>query len=373
MNNVIRQDTFALSVNSFNESGFYQIRKSEREYFNNYLKQVFIVEADEPNSTDSSASPFIGVIINKLLYDSIDDGDIVTIDKFGQLRVILTRRANHNTILVTERCNNLCLFCSQPPREEKDDWLLSYGALALAAFQFDGEIGISGGEPLLYGNTFTKFLEFVSQHTPKTRLHVLTNGRALSDLEFTERVASKARSMFITFGIPLYSVKASVHDYLVGKNGAFSETVRGIINAGNSGISVEVRFIPTQKNIAELPLVVEYTSRVFSNIVQLSIMNLEATGWAKRNWKDLQCEPEDYQDVLKKAVRTAVIVGLQPRLFNFPLCHLPECVREYAVKSISDWKNYYPSECTNCQLQDICGGYFSSSRGSYHQQPRRII
>ncbi|MBF4371219.1 radical SAM protein, partial [Vibrio anguillarum] len=98
--------------------------------------------------------------------------------------------ANHNTLLVTERCNNLCLFCSQPPREENDNWLLSYGALALAAFEFDGEIGISGGEPLLYGDAFIKFLEFVSSHAPTTRLHVLTNGRAFSNLRFTEKIAS---------------------------------------------------------------------------------------------------------------------------------------------------------------------------------------
>ncbi|MBF4232885.1 His-Xaa-Ser system radical SAM maturase HxsC, partial [Vibrio anguillarum] len=99
-----------------------------------------------------SSTPFSGIIINTLLHNSIDDGDIVTINQFGQLRVILSKRANHNTLLVTERCNNLCLFCSQPPREENDNWLLSYGALALAAFEFDGEIGISGGEPLLYGD-----------------------------------------------------------------------------------------------------------------------------------------------------------------------------------------------------------------------------
>ncbi|MBF4317662.1 His-Xaa-Ser system radical SAM maturase HxsC, partial [Vibrio anguillarum] len=135
----------------------------------------------------------------------------------------------------------------------------------------------------------------------------------------------------------------------------------------------EVRFIPTQKNATELPQVVEYISRVFSGVVQLSIMNLEASGWAKRNWEGLRCDTEDYKDALKEGLETADIAGLHPTLFNFPLCHLPESARGFAVKSISDWKNYYPNECTNCQLQDNCGGYFSSSRGKYHQPPRRII
>lgn len=373
MSDVIRPDTFSLAEDGFTTPGFYQIRKSEGKYLNNYLEQVLLLKESDLISEHDSIALFSGVLTDTLLHNSIDDGDIVTINQFGQLRVILSRRANHNTLLVTERCNNLCLFCSQPPRDEEDDWLLSYGALALAAFEFDGEIGISGGEPLLYGDAFIEFLEFVSDHSPKTKLHVLTNGRAFSNLKFTEKVASKSRLMEITFGIPLYSAKASVHDYLVGKSGAFSETVIGMINAGNSGIRMEVRFIPTQKNAIELPQVVEYISRVFSGVVQLSIMNLEATGWAKRNWQSLQCETEEYKDALKEGLLIADIAGLNPALFNFPLCHLPVTVREYSVKSISDWKNYYPNECTNCELKNNCGGYFSSSRGKYHQQPRRII
>ncbi|NOI25741.1 His-Xaa-Ser system radical SAM maturase HxsC [Vibrio mediterranei] len=373
MSDVIRDDTFLLADNSFTSPGFYQLRKTDREISNTYLEQVIVTKENESTSVCTSSSSFIGMISNTLLYSSVEDGDIATINQFGQLRVILSRRANHNTLLVTERCNNLCMFCSQPPREGKDDWLLSYGALALAAFGFDGEIGISGGEPLLYGNEFIDFLVFLSDHAPNTRLHILTNGRAFSDLEFTLKLASKINRMDVTFGIPLYSSKVSVHDYLVGNNGAFSETVTGMINAGNSGLKMEIRFIPTQHNAIEFPLVAEYVSRIFSNVVQLSVMNLEATGWAKRNWEYLQCDVETYKNALIEGLQVAASAGLNPTLFNFPLCHLPKETRNYAVKSISDWKNYYPNECNTCQLKESCGGYFSSSRGKYHKHPRRII
>lgn len=372
MSNVIRPDTFSLEEDGFSTPGFYQIRKGKGTSDSRYLEQIFLAK-EQQAPLNSARDDFVGVITHATLHDSVDDGDVVNINQFGQLRVILSRRANHNTLLVTERCNNLCLFCSQPPREEKDDWLLSYGALALAAFGFDGDVGISGGEPLLYGDAFIKFLAFVSDHAPNTRLHVLTNGRAFSDLEFTGKLASMASRLDITFGIPLYSVRGRIHDHLVGRDGAFSQTVVGMINAGNSGIKMEVRFIPTQHNASELPQVAEYIARVFSGVVQLSVMNLEATGWAKRNWSALECAPEDYEDALIKGLLTAEIAGLNPTLFNFPLCHLPSSIRSYAVKSISDWKNYYPSECSDCQLKDSCGGYFSSSRGKYHASPRRII
>ncbi len=91
-------------------------------------------------------------VVHSELYQLISNGDIASVSANGMLRVVLSRNANHNTVLVTERCNNLCSFCSQPPREGNDDWLLGQAMLALADFSFDGVIGVSGGEPLLYGN-----------------------------------------------------------------------------------------------------------------------------------------------------------------------------------------------------------------------------
>lgn len=73
-------------------------------------------------------------VISTELYESIEDGDIGIINNGNMIRVILSRRANHNTVLVTERCNNLCLFCSQPPKKSNDDWLLTQSALAIASF-----------------------------------------------------------------------------------------------------------------------------------------------------------------------------------------------------------------------------------------------
>lgn len=55
-------------------------------------------------------------VISTELFESIEDGDIGIINNGYMIRVILSRKANHNTVLVTERCNNLCLFCSQPPK-----------------------------------------------------------------------------------------------------------------------------------------------------------------------------------------------------------------------------------------------------------------
>lgn len=62
-----------------------------------------------------------------------------------------------------------------------------------------------------------------------------------------------------------------MHDHLVGNDGAFNETVKGLINAGNSGINIELRVIPTLANYTELDDIVEFVGRVFSTSIRFPL------------------------------------------------------------------------------------------------------
>lgn len=366
MPEVARQDSFVILDTVL--SGYYQLYKDKLSNPEFYFENIVVLKNNNGVDKITGASY---IIVDELLYDAIDSGDIASIH-MNKLRIILSRRANHNTLLITERCNNLCEFCSQPPKNNQDDWLLDVAKYVIAAFKYDGLIGISGGEPLLYGEIFIAFLEFVASSSPNTALHILTNGRAFKDLSFTEKIVEMADKVPMTFGIPLYSTVEDIHNKLVGSPDAFSETVSGIINAGNSGLNIELRFIPTQENYTDISSVVEMASRVFSNINQISVMNLEATGWARKNWQKLYCEPQNYIEELRLAIDVAERSQLPLTLFNYPLCHLPHEAWQYSVQSISDWKNYYPESCQKCTVIKQCGGYFSSSYGQYHQLPRAI-
>ena len=48
------------------------------------------------------------------------DGDVVLVhpsaDRPGRIERLLRAGSPHNTLLVTERCDQLCVMCSQPPR-----------------------------------------------------------------------------------------------------------------------------------------------------------------------------------------------------------------------------------------------------------------
>lgn len=368
MINVARPDSFYLMPNDFRQSGYYILRKRNDYVLSPFLNTVFVT------SNDCGEIPAdIGVIKNKVLLDAIVDGDIAYISETGKLRVILSNRETHNTLLVTERCDNLCEFCSQPPRTVDDSHLYLMAGLAIAAFSESHEIGISGGEPLIDEEGFISLLDLVSCHSSKTRLHILSNGRAFHKPALAMMIAEFQAKLDFTFGIPLYSSNSAVHDELVGSKGAFNETVIGLINAGNLGIPIEVRVIPTKKNYKQLIQIVDFITRTFSSVIQISFMNLESTGWARKNWDELYLNPSEYEDILYDAVRLAQINGVPPILFNYPLCHINPKLYEYAVQSISDWKNYYPEECGGCVLKARCSGYFSSSTGRFHDLPRRHV
>lgn len=357
----IRKDKFNISSNI--NPGFY--RATFKYDTESYFLDVVVVQP-------SNILPDIkNVISSTELYETIAEGDIILVGNKNNVRVVLSQRANHNTLLVTEKCDNRCSFCSQPPNEEDDDWLYVQAGLAIAEFQSDGVVGISGGEPLLNKKKFLNFVKFVNKFSPRTKLHILTNGRALSDKKFANELSLLSEK--ITLGIPLYSAISRTHDELVGSQDAFKQTIAGLINAGNLGIAIEIRFIPTQKNYMDLKFVVDLTARCFSNIVQISVMNLEPMGWAKNNWLKLYLEPSQYEEELAKSVAIADNSSLDIVLFNYPLCFLLPSARAKAVKSISDWKNYFPESCKLCKLKTECTGFFTSSKGMFHQSPEPIM
>ncbi len=372
MINLVRKDLFALPESTPPAYGYVVLRTRKPDRQNPYLEQVLVVPAADlvPCPADEKLH---SVICDPEIYSTIEDGDIGFLNPRGNLRVVLSRRANHNTLLITERCDNRCTFCSQPPKEADDEWLVVQAAMAIAAFQSTKTIGISGGEPLLYRQTFIRFLDFIAEHSPKTPLHILSNGRAFADKRFAMDVAERSQTLTMAFGIPLYSAISARHDRLVGAKGAFAETLAGLINAGNCGVPIELRFIPNKENVTDIASTIALASRCFSSLSQISIMNLEPTGWAKKNWQELYLEPQTYEDELIEAAQTADRAALPVYLFNYPLCHLPPELHPYAVKSISDWKNYYPDECEACHVKQDCTGYFASARGKFLQAPRRIL
>lgn len=301
-------------------------------------------------------------------------GDILRLNpQIGQARVLFRKNSRHNFLFLTERCNSHCLMCSQPPREIDDSYLAD-DILQMIPWmpKETQELGITGGEPTLLHDRLTTILASVREHLPSTALHMLTNGRLFSYLRYAERVAAVQPRDFMV-GVPLYADTASVHDFVVQAKGAFEQTIFGLLNLARVGVRIEIRMVVHRHTYGRLPQFAQFVARNLPFVDQVVIMGLELMGFARSNLDSLWIDPVDYQEELAECVHTLDRAGLKVRIYNHPLCLLRPSLRNFAKRSISDWKNIYLPECEGCHLKGECGGFFASATLRHSPHVRAII
>ncbi|HEY5742553.1 MAG TPA: His-Xaa-Ser system radical SAM maturase HxsC [Terrimicrobiaceae bacterium] len=308
----------------------------------------------------------------------LDDGDIVRVNLAGgEIRTLYRRNSRHNSLFFTERCNSRCLMCSQPPRDIDDDYLVDEMLKFIPLMSHDTcEIGITGGEPTLLGARFLEVLRCLKKSVPRTSVHVLTNGRRFKDLDFAKAVADVGHPDLV-LGIPLYADVPWKHDFIVQADGAFSETVLGLLNLGRVGVSIELRFVVHRQSFDRMAETARFAGRNFPFIRQFALMGLELTGFAKSNLGALWIEPAEYVCHLEKAVEELLFWRIRPLILNHQLCTIPESLWPHTCKSISDWKNIYYPQCEECDVREDCGGFFASSTfrrsASIHPIKRSVL
>ncbi|MGE8160351.1 His-Xaa-Ser system radical SAM maturase HxsC [Paraburkholderia sp. NPDC080076] len=306
-------------------------------------------------------------------FDYLDDGDIVRINvERGDVRVLYRRNSPHNTILVTEQCQHYCLMCSQPPKNVDDSWLDDEAKELIRLMPRSTEVlGFTGGEPTLFGDRFLETLRLTKTLLPRTKIHILSNGRTFADRSFAKRYAAIGHPD-ITVGIPLYSDDAAIHDHIVQAKGAFDETVRGILNLKELGQKVEIRVVLHALSVGRLEQLATYITRNLLFVDHVALMGLEITGFTRANLDELWVDQFDYKQVLSRAVRTLEDHGMHVSVYNHQLCLVNEDIKRAYRKSISDWKNEYINACAPCTRKHECGGFFSSAvqhKYSVHIRP----
>ena len=288
-------------------------------------------------------------------------GDVVRlVEGSPRVSVLYRRGSNSNTLLATERCNSLCLMCSQPPRDVDDRHLVDEMLETIQLIdRTEAQLGISGGEPTLLGDDLLVVLHHARRHLPDTGLHVLSNGRRFSDAAFARSTAA-VRHPSLTWGIPVYSDSPECHDYIVQARGAWSETVAGLFNLARVGADIEIRVVVQRSNVERLPELAYFIFRNLTFARHVALMGLEPIGLAPGNRDSLWVDPADSVDALRDATFFLANRGMNVSLYNFPLCTLPKELWGFAQKSISDWKNTYIPACGSCSVKQDCCGFFSS-------------
>jgi His-Xaa-Ser system radical SAM maturase HxsC len=292
----------------------------------------------------------------------VADGDIMQIRPLtGDLRVIYRKGARHNSVIVTRACNNYCLMCAQPPRNETDNESADLLWDAIPLMDIDTpDLIFTGGEPTLLGKKLIELIRRTRSFLPHTALHILTNGRLFKYLGLAKDTADVHHPDLVV-GIPLYSDVSHEHDFMVQSNGAFDDTVRGILNLARCGVAVELRIIVTTMNQASLDRFARFVSRSFPFCCNVAFMGLEPVGFAKTHIDRVWVDPVDYEECLNRAICLLDVHGIPASIYNHQLCTLRRELWRFARQSISDWKNVFLDGCRQCSVKHQCCGLFSSA------------
>jgi His-Xaa-Ser system radical SAM maturase HxsC len=161
-------------------------------------------------------------------------------------------------------------------------------------------------------------------------------------------------------GIPVYSDDPARHDYVVQAKGAYDETIRGILNLKKLNQRVEIRVVIHKQTYERLTYLAEFIARNLLFVDHVALMGLEMIGFARANFDSLWIDPIEYKEYLSDAINIFRSYGMAASVYNHQLCTVNPDVEPAYVKSISDWKNEYVSECEGCFRKSDCGGFFSS-------------
>ncbi|MFT3988987.1 His-Xaa-Ser system radical SAM maturase HxsC [Aestuariivirga sp.] len=314
---------------------------------------AYLVSCDE--SCLSFASGRGDFVLHGVQAGDVDGDVVLVVPKGGTAQRLIRANSRHNTILITERCDQTCVMCSQPPKAKHFDWF-EYFKAAVRLAPLGCTIGLSGGEPTLYKAQLFDLLATAVNERPDLSFHILSNGQHFDKGDFSFFDALEPRA--VTWGIPLYSHLPETHDKIVAKQGAYNKLLDSFGILFQVGAAIELRTVITQWNSQEFDELARFVCANLAFISQWSIMQLEPIGYGRQNWEQLFFDHSKEFSMIAKAVDIARAAGLCVRLFNFPLCTVPHEYRELAPATISDWKQKFLPECAPCGLRESCTGFF---------------
>jgi His-Xaa-Ser system radical SAM maturase HxsC len=306
--------------------------------------------------------------------DSLEIGDIVVPQAAKAEAVVLFRESDvHHALLLTNRCNSYCIMCSQPPTKHNDAWLVEEALDVIHHIRTSPLVlGLSGGEPLLLGADLRLILDAITTLHPSTRVEVLTNGRLFSDARLAKELLH-GLPQNIRWLVPLYGHADFVHDFVVQTSGAFEETLAGLLALQEHSQAIQLRIVLVEPVLQILPELCHFIGRNLPFVREVALMACEPIGFALANREHCEVDLLDWTDSLEQSARVLRRHRVPYLFMNTPLCALPRHLWPDSHRSISDWKNVYAQECSNCAVKDQCSGLFAWHESGWKPTKIRAI
>jgi His-Xaa-Ser system radical SAM maturase HxsC len=289
----------------------------------------------------------------------LNEGDIVSLDMdSGEIIVLYEKSSIHNSILASTDCNCRCIMCPQVLAPNCRENLKNNIELIELIDKETTALAITGGEPTLLKDDLINLLRHCKERLPSTQIDILTNGILLKDSEYVRKIAKLGMKKLV-FCIPLYADTDTEHDYVMQRKGAFEDAIQGLYNLASMKQSIEIRVVVISHNHKRLPQIAAFIYHNLPFAIHVAFMGMEVEGTASRNIRKLWASPRAYGPYLEDAVVYLNQRNMSVSIYNEQLCLMPKKIWGFMRKSISDWKNTYIEECTDCIGKNDCGGFFA--------------
>jgi His-Xaa-Ser system radical SAM maturase HxsC len=305
----------------------------------------------------------------------LTDGDVLLIQPNGVAETVYTGK-DDATLFITSNCNSNCVMCPSSVQSrvsghiERLDFLLSQ----LDYLPSDvPHITITGGEPLLLGNSIFPLLRKCGDNLSEAEFLLLTNGRGFCNKAYALKFAESAPKN-MTVAIPIHAASEARHDAITQVSGSYRQTMAGFRNLLALGFPVEIRIVVSKLNIDSIRSIAQMILSEFRRGYAVHYIGLEMTGSAAASGADIWLSYNEAFRTVRPAIDLLVENGIDVALYNFPLCAVSPGYYPICAKSISPEKIEKSNKnCLGCELGEACGGVFSGSYRFAKDDLRKVI
>lgn len=203
---------------------------------------------------------------------------------------------------LTERCNLNCAHCYQENTITDEMSLyemkrfVDHLAQVLFKQKMTGSISLTGGEPLILGDTLWELVDYIKSFDNLFRIFILTNGTLIND-----KIAKKFKKLNIGCQISFDGPTAEVHDIIRGK-GNFNKALRGVNILKHHKTNSSAHFVIMNSNLKYTEEMIKFCSD--NSITKLTYSRIVPLGNAKNTDSKL-ISPVILEKTYKNIIKTA--------------------------------------------------------------------
>ncbi len=213
-------------------------------------------------------------------------------------------------LALTYRCDNNCSFCYTGGPQKTEEMTTKQWKKALDILWNVGipQVVFTGGEP-----AFRNDLVELAAYAENFVTGLITNGRQLQTL------AEDLHKVSLDYAqVSLESASAVIHDKMVGAEGAWKETVKGIEKSKEVGLQVVTNTTLTRENAEQFLATLRFGKEL--GLIYMSCNSLICSGRGSYARRTDGLTEEELKEVLAKALAIAKEIGIELQWYT-PTCY----------------------------------------------------